>query len=169
MLEYVNDFSKALARGKSGLLTKIIPVTMVAGELQEVSKLTTNGIISPIRVVATGRHIKRIEREALVQQFSMWGAPTDGPPAEWAPMPGTQFGFFVFPRAVGGEVIDCLVDFVPPDVGIDEPLLFGDSYRAAAASFVAGRVLLKNTNAADAERAAALMSAASSLSGINTA
>lgn len=166
MLEYVNDFSKALARGKSGFLTGIVPVTLVTGEFQQVSRITANGLISPMRVAATGRHVKRIEYEALVQQFSMWGAPQTGSPTEWAPIPGNQFGFVVFPKAAGGEVLDCLVDAVPADVELHGGLPYGDAYRAAAVNFVAGRVLLKNTNAADIQRAAGLMSAASSLSGI---
>lgn len=168
MLEYVNDFSKALARGKPGFLTGIVQVQLAPGEFQQVSRITTNGLISPLRVVLGGRHVKRIEHDALVQQFSNWGMPQTGAPSEWAPMPGNQFGFLVFPKAAGGEVLDCLVDVVPPDVGLNEQLAYGDAYRAAAVNFVAGRVLLKNTNAADVQRAAGLMSAASSLSGINT-
>lgn len=166
LLEYTNDFLRQLVKSIPSLLIETREISLVAGELQSVDRLTTNGLAGVYKNSA-GRHVRLIDIASLEAQYgSTWRNEVAGPTVEWAPMPDDPWGFMVYPPAVAAQKLHVRVTPVPSDLAIGAPMPVADTFLPAAAHYVAGRTLMKNTSVSDTQRGQGLLVIAATLAGI---
>lgn len=168
LLGYFNDFMKELAKRKRELFHEISAITMVAGEFQSVSRSTTNGLIDIIRNTDQ-QHVRKVLRQDVEQQSPFWRkSTTTQKPLNWSwVVAENEFDYMVYPKAVAADTLLAVVAAVPVDVligAVDTDLVrVSDNYRAAAASYVAGRAIAINTSSVDVQKGITLVNAGLSM------
>lgn len=162
LLGYFNDFMKELAKRKRELFHEISEITLVAGEFQAVSRSLTNGLVDIIRNTDK-QHVRKVSRQDIEQQAPRWRRATiSQKPINWCwVVAQNEFDFMVYPAAVAADKLLVVVANVPADVAIGsigaDIAQVSDNYRAAAASYVAGRAIAINTSSVDVQKGITLV------------
>lgn len=165
LIRYANDYLLRITKLAPELMVETRQIVLVAGELQSIDRLTTNGL-SRILKRQDGLRPRLVALDALDLQFNTWPASDAAPVKEWAPIGDDPWSFMVYPPSPAGQTLQVRVFAVPGQIGLDDVCPIADSFRAAGEHFVAGRALVKNTNPQAVAKGQALLQMAATLSGV---
>jgi hypothetical protein len=168
LLQYFNDWTKALAIARGELFVEVADVTLVPGELQSVSKVDTLGIVEVLKN-GLGEYVREVDLVEMSTQTRGWSRSSKGVFKVWMRANRDPYRFSVYPPAKGGEVakvavIEPLADILIADINAEVPIT--NALRASAENYIAGRALAVNTNAADISKGTALVQVAMTFAGV---
>lgn len=166
LLRYWNDYYKGLARNRPDLFQEIQELTLVAGVIQMVSRETTFGF-GTLLFNQKGEGVRPVDKLSMELQSRSWRKDAAGAVQVWSRVEGDAFRFYVWPQAKAGDIVTAMIPVVPADIAIgaigNNVPNVSDAFRASAESFIAGRALTINTNAADTAKGATLLDIAAKM------
>lgn len=133
----VNRALKRVALLRPDLFTSIGTITLVAGVNQTVPDY---GRIVEVYAVQGGNAITEANRETMDQLTPTWRTETADDPVNWMRHSRNPSKFFVYPPAVGGEVVECEYTITPPTVALNDTIALADLYHPVVVDITAAEV-----------------------------
>jgi hypothetical protein len=135
--KYLHRAMLRISIARPDLFTTIGNIACIPGTIQTVPN---RGRVVEIFQVAGGTVVDEVDRGTLDRQAPSWRSATPAPPVNWVRHPRNPSVFFVYPPAVGDELLVTEYTIAPSETALGDQLPLDDRYLPVAADMLVAEV-----------------------------